>query len=39
MPALLGWALLISVLLSLLATAIPAKKAAGLDPAATLMEV
>lgn len=39
MPALLGWALLISVVLSLLATAIPAKKAAGLDPAATLMEV
>ena len=38
-PSLLGWALLISVLLSLLATAIPAKKAAGLDPAATLMEV
>ena len=39
MPALLGWALLISVALSLLATAIPAKNAAGLDPAATLMEV
>lgn len=39
MPALLGWALLISVALSMLATAIPAKKAAGLDPAATLMEV
>lgn len=39
MPALLGWALAISVLLSVLATAIPAKKAAGLDPAATLMEV
>lgn len=39
MPALLGWALLISVLLTLLATAIPARKAAGLDPAATLMEV
>lgn len=39
MPALLGWALLISVALSLLATAIPAKSAAGLDPAATLMEV
>jgi putative ABC transport system permease protein len=39
MPTLLGWALLISVLLSLLATAIPARKAAGLDPAATLMEV
>ena len=39
MPALLGWALLISVVLSLLATAIPAKNAAGLDPAATLMEV
>jgi len=39
MPALLGWALVISVALSLLATAIPAKNAAGLDPAATLMEV
>ncbi len=39
MPALLGWALLISVLLTLLATAVPAKRAAGLDPAATLMEV
>jgi len=39
MPTLLAWALLISVALSLLATAIPAKNAAGLDPAATLMEV
>lgn len=39
MPALLGWALGISVALSLLATAIPAKNAAALDPAATLMEV
>jgi len=39
MPALLGWALIISIALSLLATAIPAKNAAGLDPAATLMEV
>ena len=39
MPALLAWALVISVALSLLATAIPAKNAAGLDPAATLMEV
>ena len=39
LPSLLGWALLISVLLSLLATAIPARNAAGLDPAATLMEV
>ncbi len=39
MPALLGWALLISMALSLLATAIPARNAAGLDPAATLMEV
>ena len=38
-PALLGWALVISVLLSLLATAVPAKNAAGLDPAATLMEI
>jgi len=38
-PALVGWALLISVLLTLLATSIPATKAAGLDPAATLMEV
>lgn len=38
-PALLGWALLVSVTLSLLATAIPAKSAAKLDPAATLMEV
>ena len=39
LPALLGWAVAISVLLSLLATAIPAKKAASLDPAETLMEV
>lgn len=38
MPALLGWAMLISVALTLLATAIPAKNAAGLDPATTLME-
>jgi len=38
-PALVGWALLISVLLALLATWIPARNAAGLDPAATLMEV
>ena len=39
LPALLGWALLISVAISVLATAIPAKKASGLDPAAILMEV
>lgn len=39
MPSLLGWALVISVALSLMATAIPARNAAGLDPAATLMEV
>ena len=38
MPSLLGWALLISVVLSILATAIPARNAAGLDPATILME-
>lgn len=38
MPSLLGWALLISVALSVLATAIPARNAAGLDPATILME-
>jgi putative ABC transport system permease protein len=38
-PTLLGWALGVSIVLSLIATAIPAKKAAGLDPAETLMEV
>lgn len=38
MPALLGWALLIAVVITVLATAIPAKNAAGLDPATTLME-
>jgi len=38
MPALLGWALIISVAITILATAIPAKNAAGLDPATTLME-
>ena len=37
-PALLGWALVISVVLTLLATAVPARKAAGLDPATILME-
>jgi putative ABC transport system permease protein len=39
MPALLAWALGISVVLSILATAIPARMAANLDPAATLMEM
>ncbi len=38
MPSLLAWALLISVALSVLATAIPARSAAGLDPATILME-
>jgi ABC-type lipoprotein release transport system permease subunit len=38
MPSLLGWALVISVVLSILATAIPARNAAGLDPATILME-
>ncbi len=38
MPALLGWAMLISVAITVVATAIPAKNAAGLDPATTLME-
>ena len=38
-PALLGWALLISVVLTLIATAVPARKAAGLDPATILMEI
>ncbi len=38
MPELLGWALIISVAITILATAIPAKNAAGLDPAVTLME-
>lgn len=39
MPILLAWALGISVVLSLLATAIPARIAANLDPATTLMEM
>jgi len=38
MPALLGWALAISMAITLVATAIPARNAAGLDPATTLME-
>jgi len=38
MPALLGWAVVIAVAITLVATAIPAKNAAGLDPATTLME-
>ena len=37
-PSLLVWALVISVALSVLATAIPARNAAGLDPATILME-
>ena len=38
-PSMLGWALLISVVLSVLATVIPARSAARLDPATILMEV
>jgi len=37
-PSLFVWALVISVALSVLATVIPARSAAGLDPAAILME-
>ena len=37
--SLLGWGILVSVVLSLVATAIPARSAAAMDPAATLMEL
>jgi putative ABC transport system permease protein len=39
LPAWLGWAVLIAVAITMLASAIPARKAASLDPAMTLRDL
>jgi len=39
LPAWLGWAVLIAVAITMLASAIPARKAASLDPAVTLRDL